>query len=79
MILKIKEKDQLKKIADMIAWISLFSDFLVNRNDVITSVDKEHLKMKHIQLYNIAYELLEMTGATKEDLEDFLNDVDLFE
>ena len=77
--MKIKEKDQLKKIEDMIAWISLFSDFLVNRNDVITSADKEHLKMKHIQLYNIAYELLEMTGATKEDLEDFLNDVDLFE
>lgn len=79
LILKINEKNQLKKIADNIAWISLFSDFLVNRNDVITSVDKKLIKMKHIQLYNIAYELLEMSGATKEDLEDFLNDVVLFE
>lgn len=77
--MKISEKNQLKKIADMIAWISLFSDFLVNRNDVITSADKEHLKMKHIQLYNIAYSLLEMSGAAKEDLEDFLSDVDLLE
>ena len=51
----------------------------MNRNDVITRVDKKLIKMKHIQLYNIAYELLEMSGATKEDLEDFLNDVDLFE
>lgn len=77
--MKINEKNQLKKIADNIAWISLFSDFLVNRNDVVTSVDKKLIKMKNLQLYNIAYELLEMSGATKEDLEDFLNDVDLFE
>lgn len=79
LILKINEKNQLKKIADNIAWISLFSDFLVNRNDVITRVDKKLIKMKNVQLYNIAYELLEMSGATKEDLEDFLSDVDLFE
>lgn len=77
--MKINEKNQLKKIADNIAWISLFSDFLVNRNDVVTRVDKKLIKMKNLQLYNIAYELLEMSGVPKEELEDFLNDVILFE
>lgn len=79
LILKIKEKTKLKKIADSIAWSSLFSDFLLNRNDVVTIEDKEHIKRKNRELYIIAYELLEMSGASKEDLEDFLTDVDLFE
>ena len=51
----------------------------MNRNDVVTIEDKEHIKRKNRELYIIAYELLEMSGASKEDLEDFLTDVDLFE
>lgn len=74
LILKINEKNQLKKIAKDIAKISQSSDFFLNRNDVVTSTDKEHIKMKNLQLYSIAYSLLEMSGATKEDLEGFLDD-----
>lgn len=74
-----KRKRSIKKIADSIAWSSLFSDFLLNRNDVVTIEDKEHIKRKNRELYIIAYELLEMSGTSKEDLEDFLTDVDLFE
>ncbi|HEU7308672.1 TPA: hypothetical protein VV717_002109 [Streptococcus pneumoniae] len=74
LILKINEKNQLKKIAKDIAKISQSSDFFLNRNDLVTSTDKEHIKMKNLQLYSIAYSLLEMSGATKEDLEGFLDD-----
>ena len=52
---------------------------LLKNIETVYELYLRQFKMKHIQLYNIAYELLEMTGATKEDLEDFLNDVDLFE
>lgn len=74
LILKINEKNQLKKIAKDIAKISQSSDFFLNRNDLVTNTDKEHIKMKNLQLYSIAYSLLEMSGATKEDLEGFLDD-----
>ena len=53
------------------AKISQSSDFFLNRNDVVTNTDKEHIKMKNLQLYGIAYILLEMSGATKEELEKF--------
>lgn len=74
MLLKINEKKQLKEIAKNLAKISQSSDFFLNRNDVVTSTDKEHIKTKNLQLYGIAYILLEMSGATKEDLEGFLDD-----
>lgn len=72
--MKINEKNQLKKIAKDMAKISQSSDFFLNRNDVVTSTDKEHIKMKNLQLYSIAYSLLELGGATKEELEKFLDD-----
>lgn len=74
LVLKINEKNQLKKIAKDMAKISQSSDFFLNRNDVVTSTDKEHIKMKNLQLYSIAYSLLELSGATKEELEKFLDD-----
>ena len=74
LILKINEKNQLKKIAKDMAKISQSSDFFLNRNNVVTSTDKEHIKMKNLQLYSIAYSLLELSGATKEELEKFLDD-----
>lgn len=72
--MKITEKNQLKEIAKNLAKISQSSDFFLNRNDVVTSTDKEHIKMKNLQLYGVAYILLEMSGATKEELEGFLDD-----
>lgn len=72
--MKINERKELKEIAKNLAKISQSSDFFLNRNDVVTSTDKEHIKMKNLQLYSIAYSLLEMSGATKDDLEGFLDD-----
>lgn len=72
--MKINERKELKEIAKNLAKISQSSDFFLNRNDVVTGTDKEHIKMKNLQLYAIAYTLLEMSGATKEELERFLDD-----
>lgn len=72
--MKINERKELKEIAKNLAKISQSSDFFLNRNDVVTNTDKEHIKMKNLQLYGIAYILLEMSGATKEELEKFLDD-----
>ena len=70
-LLKINERKELKEIAKNLAKISQSSDFFLNRNDVVTSTDKEHIKTKNLQLYGVAYILLEMSGATKEELESF--------
>lgn len=72
--MKINERKELKEIAKNLAKISQSSDFFLNRNDVVTNTDKEHIKMKNLQLYGIAYILLEMSGAKKEELEKFLDD-----
>jgi len=43
--LKINERKELKEIAKNLAKISQSSDFFLNRNDVVTSTDKEHIKI----------------------------------
>lgn len=72
--MKNREKEELKEMALTLGKISQSSEFFLKRNKEVTKSDREHISMKNLQLYTFAYRLLEYSGATKEELERFLDD-----
>ena len=68
------EKEELRAMAFDLGKISQSSEFFLKRNEEVTKSDREFVSMKNLQVYTFAYRLLEYSGATKEELERFLDD-----
>lgn len=72
--LKISEKEELKAMALNLGKLSQSSEFFLKRNETVTETDRGIVSRKNFQLYTFAYRLLELSGATKEELDGFLDD-----
>lgn len=68
------EKEELRAMAFNLGKISQSSEFFLKRNEEVTKSDREFVSMKNLQVYTFAYRLLGYSGATKEELERFLDD-----
>jgi hypothetical protein len=72
--LRSSEKEELKALALNLGKLSQSSEFFLKRNETVTETDRGIVSRKNFQLYTFAYRLLELSGATKEELDGFLDD-----
>lgn len=72
--LRSSEKEELKAMALNLGKLSQSSEFFLKRNETVTETDREIVSSKNHQLYTFAYRLLELSGATKGELDGFLDD-----
>lgn len=72
--LRSSEKEELKALALNLGKLSQSSEFFLKRNETVTETDRGIVSRKNHQLYTFAYRLLELSGATKEELDGFLDD-----
>jgi pullulanase/glycogen debranching enzyme len=72
--LRSSEKEELKAMALNLGKLSQSSEFFLKRNETVTETDRGIVSRKNHQLYTFAYRLLELSGATKEELDGFLDD-----
>ena len=68
------EKEELKALALNLGKLSQSSEFFLKHNETVTETDLGIDSMKNHQLYTFAHRLLELSGATKEELDGFLDD-----
>ena len=72
--LRSSEKEELKAMALNLGKLSQSSEFFLKRNETVTETDRGIVSRKNLQLYTFAYQLLELSGAIKEELDGFLDD-----
>ena len=72
--LRSSEKEELKAMALNLGKLSQSSEFFLKRNETVTETDRGIVSRKNLQLYTFAYRLLELSEATKEELDGFLDD-----
>lgn len=72
--LRSSEKEELQALALNLGKLSQSSEFFLKRNETVTETDRGIVSRKNFQLYTFAYRLLELSGATKEELDRFLDD-----